>query len=213
MIPTLTKNLTYAMSGHFFELCDCSSICPCWLGEAPDNGSCTGVFAWSITEGTVDGVDVAGRRVASTSFHTGNRSEGGQEVFLFVDEGANKEQADALVDAFTGQLGGPLGELALMLGVLKGSAQTPIELINGDRSTSLSIGNSVTGSADILLGPDGQVTELTHSPVSRILTSRAEVAKADDFRIGLGVKGFDLQVSGRAAMRGRFSYQNNPGEW
>ena len=100
-----------------------------------------------------------------------------------------------------------------MLGVLKGTALAPIDLINGDRSTTLAIGHSVTGSAEVLMGTDGQVTELTHSPVSRMMSSRAEVAKTADYRIGLGVKGFDLQVTGRAAMRGRFAYRNNPGEW
>lgn len=203
---------TYRLTGHFFELCDCSSVCPCWLGETPDDDSCTGVFAWSITEGDIRGIDVTGRRVVSASYHTGHRSEGGQEVFLFVDEDASESQANALADAYTGQLGGPLGELSAMLGVLKGSARAPIRLVTEDRTTTLTVGNSVAGSAEVLLGTDGQATELAHSPVSRVLTSRAEVGKTNEFRIGLGVKDFDLDVSGTAAMRGRFSYHSEGGE-
>lgn len=203
---------SYVLAGHFFELCDCSTVCPCWLGEEPDNGSCTGVFAWSVTDGNVTGIDVAGRKVVSASYHTGHRSEGGQEVFLFVDEDASESQANALADAFTGRLGGPLAELAGMLGVLKGTARAPIRLSTEDRTTTLTVGNSVAGAAEVLLGADGQATELAHSPVSRVLTARAEVAKTTGFRIGLGVKDFDLNVTGTAAMRGRFRYQNEGGD-
>jgi hypothetical protein len=205
----MPERLTYRLSGHFFELCDCSSICPCWLGDEPNDGRCTGVFAWSITSGVIDGVDVTGCKVVSASFHTGNRRDGGQDVFLFVDEGCTDRQAEALADAYTGKLGGPLGELATLLGELRGTAKAPIELINNDRTTTLSVGRSIGGTAEVLFGTDGQVTELAHSPVSDVLAARAEVGRTADFRVNLGATGFDLEVTGRAAMRGRFTYRCN----
>lgn len=198
----------YRLAGHFFELCDCSSICPCWLGAEPTDGRCTGVFAWQITSGVVGIVDVAGTKVVSASYHTGNRRDGGLDVYLFVDENATDQQAEALADAFTGQLGGPLSELAKLMGELRGTAKASIELINGDRTTTLRVGNSINGTAEALVGTDGQMTELSHSPLSDVMASRAEVAKTADFRVNLGSPGFDLAVTGRAAMRGRFAYRN-----
>src|SRR5688572_9987186 len=92
----------YRLSGDFIELCDCRSVCPCWIGLDPDEDRCTGVFGWSVTSGEVDGVDVAGRRVISVSFHTGHRNTGGQKVSLFIDEEASDEQFERLKSVFTG---------------------------------------------------------------------------------------------------------------
>ncbi|WP_168801446.1 DUF1326 domain-containing protein [Glycomyces buryatensis] len=121
-------------------------------------------------------------------------------------EHRREEQAEALAGAFSGKLEGPLGELSEMLGDLQGTAKAPIELVNNDRTTTLTVGSSISGSAQVIMGSDGQVTELAHSPNSEVLGSRAEVGKATDLRVGLGDANFDLQVTGRAAMRGRFRY-------
>jgi hypothetical protein len=205
----MPDTITYRLSGHFFELCDCSSICPCWLGDEPTDGRCTGVFGWSVTSGVIGGTDVAGNKIVSASYHTGNRQDGGQDVYLFVDENSSDRQAEALADAFTGKLGGPLGELAKLMGELRGTARASIELINSDRTTTLRVGSSISGTAEVLFGTDGQVTELSHSPLSDVLGSRAEVGRTADFRLNLGAPGFDLEVTGRAAMRGRFAYRSN----
>lgn len=52
--------MAYALSGEFFEACDCEVVCSCWAGVPPDMGTCTGLFAWHITTGTVDLIDVSG---------------------------------------------------------------------------------------------------------------------------------------------------------
>ena len=143
----MSDTTTYRLAGHFFELCDCSTICVCWLGEEPTDGRCTGVFAWSITSGAIGGIDVTGNKVVSASYHTGNRKDGGLDVYLFVDDNSTERQAEALADAFTGKLGGPLGELAKLMGELRGTARASIELINGDRTTTLRVGSSISGTS------------------------------------------------------------------
>ncbi|MGH8877047.1 MAG: DUF1326 domain-containing protein [Stackebrandtia sp.] len=200
--------VSYNMRGHFLEMCDCSTICPCWLGEDPDNGACTGVFGWVITEGVIANVDVAGRKVISASYHTGNRDDGGQDVYLFVDDEATDEQFQALANAFTGRLGGPLGELAVLMGTLKAAERTSITISNEADKVRIQVDGRISGEAAMLLGTDGQVTELTHSPLSRVLGSRAEVGKTGDFRMDLGEEKFTMEMDGLAAMRGRFSYDN-----
>ena len=47
----------YALRGDFLEVCNCKTICPCWTGRAPDEEVCTGVFAWVIDDGEIDGVE------------------------------------------------------------------------------------------------------------------------------------------------------------
>ena len=52
--------MAYSLSGEFFEACDCDVVCSCWAGVPPVMGTCTGLFAWHITTGVVDAVDVSG---------------------------------------------------------------------------------------------------------------------------------------------------------
>lgn len=61
----------YRLQGTFYEACDCYAICPCWIGGAPDDGSCTGILAWAIEAGQIAGVNVAGRHAVSISKHVG----------------------------------------------------------------------------------------------------------------------------------------------
>jgi hypothetical protein len=62
--------MPYHVTGPFIEACDCTVLCPCWVGNPPDLGSCTGFFAWSLDTGSrIDGVDVGGHQVVSVSTH------------------------------------------------------------------------------------------------------------------------------------------------
>src|ERR1043165_8518519 len=60
--------MAYELEGELLEVCNCNVLCPCWIGEDPDNGTCDAVLAYHITKGAIDGVDVAG--------HPGERAEG-----------------------------------------------------------------------------------------------------------------------------------------
>ena len=64
--------------------------------------------AWRIEHGQVNGVDVADQVIVT--FDDGTAPKGGGGVML-LDEAATPEQALALVDAFSGRLGGPLADL------------------------------------------------------------------------------------------------------
>ena len=50
----------YRLEGDLLEVCDCNVLCPCWIGEDPDNGTCRSALAYRIEKGEVDGVDVSG---------------------------------------------------------------------------------------------------------------------------------------------------------
>jgi hypothetical protein len=200
--------VSYRLVGQFFELCDCYTICPCWLGQPPAEGRCTGAFGWSIDVGSVGGTDVAGRRVMSVSFHTGHRDSGGQQVYLFVDDGASDKQYVLLTQLFTGQLGGPLGELNRLMGTFLGSERAPIELTSKGDFVTVTVGRAVTGAAQVLKGPDDATTELAHGRLAIVLGTPAEVGQSSRLRIAVSGPGLDIEVTGRSAMRGRFSYLN-----
>ncbi|MGA5300088.1 DUF1326 domain-containing protein [Nucisporomicrobium flavum] len=196
----------YRMTGEFLELCDCYTVCPCWLGLSPDEDACSGAFAWSVEKGVIGDVDVSGRRAVSVSFFTDHRDTGGQEVFLFVDDGADDRQLELLAAAFTGELGGPLGELSTLLGTLYTRERTTIEIQRVGRITSLRAGRQVSGVSTTLLGGDGQVMRLASGRLSEVLGDPAEVGQSATFRADLGPERPSVEVSARSAMRGRFHY-------
>jgi hypothetical protein len=198
----------YDLRGQFFEVCDCYTICPCWLDQPPDDGRCTGVFCWSIDQGTIGDHDVADRRVVSVSFHAGHRDAGGQVVTLFVDDGATPDQFALLVTTFTGDNGGPLGELARLMGELRTAVQAPIELSAVGDHLSISVGRMVRADGAVLRGTNGEVTELHNGRLGDVLGPRADVGKSSSLRIDLGGSSASIEVAGRAAMRGAFRYES-----
>lgn len=206
------REAPYRMSGRFYEACDCFAVCPCWTGGAPDEGQCTGIFAWDIEAGSIDGVDVAGLRSVSISHHNGVRGAGArQRVVIFIDELASQQQSDALVAAFTGSLGGPLAELLDLLGELIAVEHAPITLLRGGRLATLEVGRSVFVEGVTFQGPSGNLMSLSDGALSEVLGSPAEIGESYRFRIGLPELEMEAALSGRSTMSGRFSYEHSPG--
>jgi hypothetical protein len=204
------RSAPYSLNGAFFEACDCFSICPCWTGSNPDEGTCTGIFAWDIDKGTIDGVDVSGLRAVSVSHHAGFRGDDArQRVVIFVDETATQRQSDALVAAFTGSLGGPLQELADLLGELLAVEHAAITLRHEGRFTTLAVGRRVLVEGLAMEGPSGRLMTLSDGKLSDVLGSPADVGESWRMRVGLSAHGMELDLRGRSTMSGRFAYEHN----
>lgn len=206
-----TRDAPYQLLGSFYEACNCYSVCPCWTGSDPDEGQCTGIFAWDIEQGTIDGVDVGGLRAVSVSHHTGFRGDDAkQRVVIFVDDAATQRQSDALVAALTGSLGGPLAELSALLGVLLAVEHAPVTLRHEGRLTTLTVGQRLLVEGTTSEGPTGRLVTLTDGKLSDVLGSPAEVGESWRFRVGLSAHGMEVDLRGRSTMRGRFSYEHSP---
>ena len=62
---------------------------------------------------------------------------------MFVDDQASDEQSDKLVQVFSGQLGGPLGALAPLVGGVLGVERVPIEVEDDGLRHSVRIGEGI----------------------------------------------------------------------
>src|SRR5439155_557064 len=40
--------MTYEIEGKLLEVCSCNVLCPCWIGEDPDRGTCDSALAWHV---------------------------------------------------------------------------------------------------------------------------------------------------------------------
>jgi hypothetical protein len=201
-VQTEAAPAVYQFQGTLLEACNCDVLCPCWIGEDPDNGTCQSVIAYHLDSGAIRGVDVGGLTLASVVFIPGNVLAGNWKQLVFVDDQASDEQAEALVDAFSGKLGGPLADLAQLVGEQLGVVRAPISHeVNEGRGT-LRIGDdTVVATMEPYRGADGSITTLQNSIFSTVPGSPAWVGKAERFAVNLPDQGWTFEFSGRNAIQ------------
>jgi hypothetical protein len=200
--------MVYQLEGRLLEVCNCEVLCPCWIGEMPDNGTCDAVVAYHIDQGKVNGVDVSGHTFALISHIPGNVLDGNWKVVAFVDEEATPEQRDAILSAFTGTLGGPLADVAQLVGEVLAVEQMPISFeVVGGKGT-LRIGSVVDSEMAPYLGPTGHITTLNESVFSTIPGSPAYVAKASHYHRNSEQYGLkDMKLQDHNAIQGTFRFE------
>ena len=133
----------YQLEGQLLEVCTCNILCPCWVGEDPDGGTCDGLLTWHINKGKVGTVDVAGRTISLLCHIPGNILKGNWRVRVYVDDGATADQKDALLNVWTGKLGGPIADLAQLVGEVISVEQAPITFEVEGVAGTIKIGKSI----------------------------------------------------------------------
>ena len=142
----------------------------------------------------------------SVSYHAGHRHGAKARVALFVDERASDEQQQALADAFAGNLGGPLAELAEMTEKVSSVHRAPISFSFEASTTKVTVGQAVTVTMRPLVGATDRVITIADSAMASVLGPQAQVGVASSYQLDLPGEGFDLNLEARSANRGRFSY-------
>ena len=200
--------MAYQLEGQLLEVCNCEVLCPCWIGEMPDGGTCDGVVAYHIERGTVNGVDVSGHTFALAGYIPGNALDGNWKAVLFVDDGATAEQRDAILAAFTGDLGGPLADVAQLVGEVVAVEQSPISVQVDEGKGTLKIGSVVDAEMSPYVGPTGEVTTLHETVFTTIPGSPAYVSKASHFKRNSSQYGIkDIDLEGHNAIQGTFRFE------
>ena len=158
--------MAYQLQGNSLEACTCEASCPCWAGYEPNEG-CDTVLSWHIGEGTIEGVDVSGRSVAvAADVPCSVSNEGAASATLYVDDGATPQQEEALRNTWTGQLGGPVADLARLFGEVASVKRAPITFsVDGGRGT-LAIGQEVEADTTPLWEAEGRSSTVHENVLS-----------------------------------------------
>jgi hypothetical protein len=196
--------MAYHLEGRLLEVCDCRVLCPCWIGEDPDNGSCKGFLAWHLEKGDVNGVDVAGCTVACLAAIPGNVLHGNWKAAMYVNDGASDAQQGALVDAFSGKLGGAMADMAKLIGEVVSVERVPITFEVHQGKGSFRVGSVGSAELEPYVGPDGSNTTLTNTIFSNVPGSPAYVGKATSYEAKNPRLGIDLKLSGHNAIQSTF---------
>ena len=137
--------MAWTLTGSYAETCSCELMCPCNLSM--DHGAtydfCRVSLVFNIREGEVEGTDIGGLKVALIADTPKVMTEGNWRLGVFIDEQASDEQAEKLAQVFSGQLGGPMGALAPLVGEMLGVERARIEVEDDGRRHSVRIGDAV----------------------------------------------------------------------
>ena len=199
--------MAYKLEGSLLEVCDCEILCPCWVNEVPDNGTCQSALAYHFDRGTIDGVDVSGLTLATNVFLPGRPLAGNWRVQIFVDDRATKGQEEALLSVFTGKQGGPVADLVSLVGEVVGIERAPITFEVKEGKGTLRIGNTTEAVMEPYRGPSGKPTTLVDSAFSTIPGSPAYVARASMFRLKNEAVGLDVNLRDHNAIQGVFAFE------
>jgi hypothetical protein len=199
--------MAYDIEGRLLEVCSCNVLCPCWIGEDPDNGTCDSALAWHIDGGQIEGVDVAGRTVALSVHIPGNVLAGSWKAAVFVDDGSSDEQQAKLLQVFTGALGGAITDLAGLIGEVVSVERVPITFTVDGGQGRLSIGSIADADLIPYVGATGKATVLSETVFSTIPGSPVYAAKSDRFTRDGRPHGLpDVDRRGSNALQGHFHF-------
>ena len=198
----------YSLKGTLLEACSCGVLCPCWIGEDPDGGECYAIVGYHFDSGEIREVDVSGLSLLSVAHIPGNILAGNWEVVVLVDDAASDEQREAILAAFTGELGGPLADLAQLIGTVKGVESVAIRHEVEEGVGSLSVPGILEAKMEPYRGPDGSVTTLHESIFSTVPGSPAWVSKASKNRVDLPQYGMSWEFEGRNAIQAEWTMEH-----
>ena len=198
--------MAYQLEGRMLEVCTCKAVCPCWVGEDPDGGTCDGVIAWHIDRGTIDGADVSGLTLGLLAHIPGNVLKGNWRAVVYVDDKATSQQEEALLNVWTGKLGGPVADLVQLVGEVVGVERAPITFTVEKGRGTVKIGDSIEAEMVPLQGATG-VTTLNDSAFSSIPGSPAYVGKAPKYRASSPALGLNINLTDHNSVQGSFRFE------
>jgi hypothetical protein len=200
--------VAWTLEGRYFENCSCEVVCPCTasLALGADYDRCRVVLVFHVDSGEVDGVDVSGLTLAAVADTPKLMHEGNWRLGVLIDDAASDEQAEKLGAVFSGQLGGPMGALAGLVGESLGAERVAMQFSSENGHHSLTVGDrGSAGVQDVVSfgvenGQPAQLTGIFH-PVGSELT----IAKSDE-NSGIEAFGFTAGGGGKAGFSHSFSW-------
>lgn len=199
--------MAYKIEGQLLEVCTCNSVCPCWVGVLPDGGTCDGALAWQVEKGSINGVDVSGLTVAALAHIPGVAVAGNWRAALYVDDKATAAQKSALLDAYSGKLGGSLAGVAGLIGDLVGTESVSISADAKNGKGTLKIGDVVTAEFEPVIGAHGEPAQLAHGLFSSVPGAPAYVGRSKHYKAKQAALGINVDVQGLSTMQTAFRFE------
>ena len=192
----------WELKGDYFEACNCEVTCPCIFLSPPTGADCTVFLAWHVNEGKFGDVKLDGLTAALAAYSPGHMQKVKWKVALYLDSGANKEQADAMGQIFGGKFGGPPAALGPFIGQLLGVKSLPIKYEVSGNKHSLSIPKVADIEVEDVTGPEGRRSSIQNAPFAEPLVY---VAKSK--RLTYADHGMNWEISDRNSFTSPYDWK------
>ncbi|MCG6944425.1 MAG: DUF1326 domain-containing protein, partial [Deltaproteobacteria bacterium] len=166
-----------------------------------------GTLSWHIEKGDIQGVDVSGITIAMLCHIPGNIMNGNWRAVIFLDEKASSQQEEAILNVFTGKLGGPIADFASLVGEVVGVERVPVTFEVQGGKGRLRLGSAVTADLEPFQGATGESTTLHDSIFTTIPGSPAYVGKAPVYKATSSALGLDIDLRNHNAVQGSFLFE------
>jgi hypothetical protein len=196
----------YHLEGRLLEVCDCRVLCPCWIGEDPDNGTCDTIVAYHFDKGTIEGVDVTGTTIAIVAHLPGNILKGNWRVAVYIDEKASAKQEEALLKVYTGKAGGPIADLVKLIGEVVAVERAPIAFNVKDGRGTIKITDDIHAELEPYQGATGVNTTLTDTIFSTVPGAPVFVGKSPRYVSKQKALGINVDLKGHNALQSTFVF-------
>jgi hypothetical protein len=162
------------------------------------------MVSYHYDRGRINDLDVSGLTLALIGHIPGNPLHGNWKMSVFVDEKATPEQKEAILAAHTGKLGGPLADLAKLVGEVVGVYDAPIEFDLEQGKGTLRVSPVAYAEMQPYTDSQGRPTKLVDTILSTIPGSPAYIGKASTLQVDVPQHSFQWEFSGRNAVLGEF---------
>jgi hypothetical protein len=137
--------MPWNISGRYAETCNCDYLCPCVPSAMAKttHGYCIFAAGYEIERGEFDGLALDGRKFVLVVHTPSAMNEGNWKAGLIVDDQADARQQDAITAIATGQAGGPMANLAPLIGEFAGVEKRPITIDESNGRWSVKAGDAV----------------------------------------------------------------------
>lgn len=180
--------MAWRIRGNYMESCNCDFVCPCILTGLAESthGHCVFAMAFHIEDGEFDGTSLDGLNFVIVGRTPREMADGNWEVGLIADERANQEQQDALAQIASGQAGGPVANLAPLIGNFLGIESKPIRFEGQGSTWAVEIPHTIEQAVQGAEGLGGDTLYLDnagHPAADRIGMARAQYSRFNAFGI------------------------------
>jgi hypothetical protein len=200
--------MPWAISGSYYEVCNCEAICPCRRQGGRKGGrssydTCDFALSWRVLKGHAGYVDLKDLSVVLAGSYSNDEPGAPWRVVLYVDERGTAEQQQALRYIFLGHAGGTtLRNFARAIGEVYAVRPAQIELHHASNQEHIAIEHYVTARTDRSVLSDETVTcgiPGHDRPGQEII---ADVFHVDDGAL-------HWSISGRCGFASSFAYSSN----
>ena len=180
--------MAWEISGQYMETCNCDFVCPCPLTGLAEttHGTCIFAMAFRVDKGQFDGVSMDGTKFIVVGRTPESMGAGNWEVGVIVDQAASSEQKQAVGAIASGANGGPIANLAPLIGKILGMEEQAIEFTGEDGSWTVKAGGMVDQAVEGARGIGGEILHLDntgHPAANRLALAHAKSSHINAFGI------------------------------